>query len=207
MVLWENHVLNSSCVTCLQPPRARPYGRVARWCLLASAVLLGLYALSALTSSSSTTVGAATFQPPSPASASSGSSSRSSSWGFVWRRGDRLFESDGSGGERPFRFVSFCVPNLHVVEDPSWHRVDPYEQQDAFKTLADLGTRVARLYPLSVSGWWNGWDTAASHVQGPGRYNEDLFRDFDAMLAMANDYQVRGDPGSSVSLCPVRPYM
>jgi hypothetical protein len=33
---------------------------------------------------------------------------------FVRRVGDKLYEDDN----KDFRFVSFCVPNMHVVEDP-----------------------------------------------------------------------------------------
>ena len=33
-------------------------------------------------------------------------------WRFITRRGDQLFD-----GDRPFRFISFNIPNLMVIED------------------------------------------------------------------------------------------
>lgn len=70
---------------------------------------------------------------PSKAGASSGRK-----LSFIKRVGDKLYENT-----KEFRFVSFCVPNIHVVEDPYWHRVDPHEQEDAFQTLSDLGAKVS----------------------------------------------------------------
>jgi len=59
---------------------------------------------------------------------------------------------------KPFRFVSFNVPNYHVVEDPrpaggpAWHRVSAWEQEDAARTVRLMGGRVIRIYVPSVEG-------------------------------------------------------
>ena len=57
--------------------------------------------------------------------------------GFVHRRGDQLILDD-----KPFRFVSFNAPNLHVSEDPTWHRVTKWEQEDGLQTIARMGGQV-----------------------------------------------------------------
>jgi hypothetical protein len=56
--------------------------------------------------------------------------------------------------------VSFNCPNLHIVEDggASFHRVDPYEQEDALKTFATMGATVrtgpGHSSPFSERGVW-----------------------------------------------------
>lgn len=104
---------------------------------------------------------------------------------FITRSGDKLME-----GDREFRFVSFNHPNLHINENPTWHRITPWEQEDAIRSIAQMGGRVVRCYTLSVRGGKrNG--AGLSHVRGPGDYDEELLRDFDHMVALCHRYGVR----------------
>ena len=120
---------------------------------------------------------------------------------FITRQGRMLLE-DG----RPFRFISVNVPNLHVVEDPSWrqlaqhpkgltpdfwHRVTPFEQEDAIKSVAEMGGRVIRVYTLSIQGGRNN-RKGPSHYLGPRMpLNEDLMCDYDSMIALCGKHGVR----------------
>ncbi|MEI6285693.1 MAG: hypothetical protein WCP79_04235 [Bacillota bacterium] len=108
----------------------------------------------------------------------------SANMNFISRSGDNLMD-----GNKVFRFVSLDVPNLHIVEDPYWHRVDKFEQEDAIKTIVQMGGKATRIYCFSVYGEKVG--KPFYHVNAPGQYNEDLFRDFDQMLALCNQNQVR----------------
>lgn len=104
---------------------------------------------------------------------------------FITRQGDKLME-----GDKEFRFASFNHPNLHIDEDPTWHRVAPWEQEDAIKSIAQMGGRVVRIYTLSIKGGRrNG--SGLSHVYSPGHYDEDLMRDYDNMIALCRKYRVR----------------
>lgn len=93
-------------------------------------------------------------------------------------------------GEREFRFVSFNHPNLHICENPAWHRITPWEQEDAIRSIAQMGGRVVRIYTLSIRGGKRNGD-GLSHVRGPGDYDEELFRDFDTMVALCRRHGVR----------------
>jgi len=44
-----------------------------------------------------------------------------------------------------YRFVSFNVPGLHVIEDESWHPVTEFEQEDALQAVARMGGQVSPL--------------------------------------------------------------
>ena len=111
---------------------------------------------------------------------------------FITRSGDRLME-----GDRPFRFVSFNIPNLHYVEDQlpfgetnPWRLPDAYEIGDGLESVRQAGGRVVRIYTLSVR---KADDPAGvpRHVLGPGRFNENAFRAFDKMLELANAAGIR----------------
>lgn len=107
---------------------------------------------------------------------------------FVTVDGDRLV-LDGE----TFRFVSFNVPNLHVLEDPYWHRVHPWEQEDAIRSVSWMGGRVIRTYTLSIIGGIRpseGGNTLA-HIMGIGQYHEPLFVDLDHAIALAGMHDVR----------------
>ena len=120
---------------------------------------------------------------------------------FVTREGDRLLENG-----RPFRFLSWNVPNLHIVEDPSWvmrefaggegspvywHRVTAAEQEDAVDAVTRMGGRVIRTYTLSIQGGRNN-RAGPSHYMGPDvPLNEELMRDYDRMIAACGRHGVR----------------
>lgn len=93
-------------------------------------------------------------------------------------------------GGQEFRFVSFNHPNLHVSENPTWHRVTPWEQEDAIKSIAQMGGRVVRIYTLSIKGGKRNGD-GLSHVYGPGQFDEALLADYDNMIALCRQYRIR----------------
>jgi mannan endo-1,4-beta-mannosidase len=112
--------------------------------------------------------------------------------GFITVRGDQLME-----GNQPFRFISWNVPNLHLIEDRmdfdatnAWRSPDRFEIVDALSTMRQMGCTVARTYSISVV---RGSDPPprAAHVLGPGRFNEDAFRSLDVILQVANEQGVR----------------
>ncbi len=111
---------------------------------------------------------------------------------FITVRGDQLME-----GDKPFRFISWNVPNLHLVEDKfdftatnAWCLPDRFELVDALSTVRQMGGTVARTYTISVV---RGDDPPAqvSHVLGPDKFNEEAFRSLDMVLQVANEQGVR----------------
>ncbi len=104
---------------------------------------------------------------------------------FITRSGDQLME-----GAAPFRFISFNVPGMTVVEDPWWHMVDAWEQEDVLKSVQQLGGRVIRVYTFSIKKFSDS-RSMKRHVYAPGKYDEDLFRCFDKMLQLCNQYGIR----------------
>ena len=100
-------------------------------------------------------------------------------------------------GDKPFRFISWNVPNLHLIEDRmdfdatnAWCLPDRFEITDALATVREMGGTVARTYAISVV---RGDDPPAdaSHVLGPGKFNEAAFRSLDMILQVANEQGVR----------------
>ncbi|HKX28395.1 MAG TPA: hypothetical protein VJ302_11905 [Blastocatellia bacterium] len=111
---------------------------------------------------------------------------------FITRAGDRLME-----GTKEFRFVSFNVPNLHLVEDNlpfaeenPWRMPDEFEIADTLETVRQMGGRVARTYVLSVRRDHEGPEIPR-HVLGPGQFNEEAFRTLDKVLQLANAKGIR----------------
>ncbi len=111
---------------------------------------------------------------------------------FITRSGDRLMD-----GATEFRFISFNVPNLHMVEDNltfsetnPWRLPDEFEIRDTFDTINQTGGRVVRSYVISVH---RADDDPAipRHVLGPGRFNEEAFRALDKVLQLANEKGIR----------------
>jgi len=111
---------------------------------------------------------------------------------FVRVRGDQLVE-----GDRPFRFISFNIPNLHLVEDNlgldqtnAWRLPDRFEIHDALASVRQQGGTVVRTYVLSVV---RPQDTpgAPRHVLGPDRFNEEAFRTLDLVLQIAHEQGIR----------------
>ena len=102
---------------------------------------------------------------------------------FVRREGDRLVDADGE-----HRFISFNIPNLHVLEDPVWHVPHPWEQSDALCSVVQAGGTVVRIYALSVG---EGPDGERRHVIAPGVFDEELLVALDALLELAGRFGVR----------------
>jgi len=110
---------------------------------------------------------------------------------FVTRDGGKLME-----GDKPFRFVGANMPGLVVPYDftlrlPERMALpDPWEIEDAFKTLARMGMTVVRTWNLPMRGP----DEAPQpwhYVLAPGQFNEAAFRTIDYALASANRHGVR----------------
>ena len=111
---------------------------------------------------------------------------------FVTVKGDQLLENG-----KPFRFVSFNIPNLHLVEDNTvfegdnaWRWPDRFEITDAFESVRQQGGQVVRTYVLSVVRT-NDAPGVPRHVLGPGKFNEEGFRTLDMVLQVANQTGVR----------------
>ena len=112
--------------------------------------------------------------------------------GFIYACNDQLYE-----GEKPFRFISFNIPNLLLLEDnfapearTAWTWPDEFEINDALTSIRQLGGTVARTYVLSVRR--EGSDMGDHvYVRGPGDFNEAAFRSLDLALEAANKQGVR----------------
>jgi len=122
---------------------------------------------------------------------------------FVRVQGDQLV-----AGGRPFRFLSWNIPNLHLVEDnipfeppaaatgqtsrslAGWRWPDRFEISDALATVRQMGGTVVRTYVLSVRRAQDSPDEPR-HVFGPGQFNEEAFRALDQVLQVANEQGVR----------------
>lgn len=113
---------------------------------------------------------------------------------FVRVQGDQLM-ADG----KPFRFISWNIPNLHLVEDnipftdthgTGWRLPNWFEITDALATVQQMVGQVVRTYVLSVQRT-NDAPGVPRHVLGPGKFNEDAFRALDQVLQVANEQGVR----------------
>ena len=111
---------------------------------------------------------------------------------FITRSGDKLME-----GEKQYRFISFNIPNLHLVEDNmafeaqnEWRFPDEFEITDALTTIKAIGGRAARTYVISICKK-TGPNAIPCHVKKPGDFNEDAFRALDKVLEVANRVGVR----------------
>jgi mannan endo-1,4-beta-mannosidase len=105
----------------------------------------------------------------------------SSKW--IRRVGSTLYE-----GSRIFKFASFNVPNLLLIEDRpcmrgTWVVPDLYEIQDAIQTLKVLGCKVARSYTFGIG--------PKLHITGLREYNEDCFVALDHVLNEARRASIR----------------
>ncbi|MCI0485533.1 MAG: hypothetical protein L0229_02930 [Blastocatellia bacterium] len=118
---------------------------------------------------------------------------------FITRSGDRLME-----GDKEYRFISFNIPNLHLVEDNmrfeatnEWRFPDEFEITDALSSVRQLGGRVARTYVISICRKVEGQRPSTGenpipcHVREPGEFNEAAFRALDKVLQVANRTGVR----------------
>ncbi len=108
---------------------------------------------------------------------------------FITVKGDKLYEAD-----KEFRFITFNIPNLHINEDPlpdGWHRSQPWEIEDAIRSISQIGGRVIRMYVPSIKGGKRPGHDKMSHINAPGSYNEELFKDLDLILKTANEFGIR----------------
>jgi hypothetical protein len=111
---------------------------------------------------------------------------------FIAARGDQLFD-----GDKPFRFISFNIPNLLLVEDNlpfaetnAWRLPDAFEITDALATVRQMGGTVVRTYSITVVRGDNP-PAAVSMVLAPGKFNEEPFVTMDRVLQTANEQGVR----------------
>ncbi|QEG33992.1 cellulase family glycosylhydrolase [Bythopirellula goksoeyrii] len=107
-------------------------------------------------------------------------------------QGDELYD-----GDQLFRFISFNIPNLHLIEDSfsftdpnPWRWPNEFEIEDALESIRQLGGTVVRTYVLSVRR--EGSDMGEYvHVRGPGDFNEEAFRVLDKVLQIAGEKGIR----------------
>ena len=111
---------------------------------------------------------------------------------FITVSGDQLME-----GGKPFRFMSFDIPNLLMIEDNvpfavenPWRLPDRFELTDALATVRQMGGTVVRTYVITVLRPDDAPGTPR-HVIGPGKFNEEAFRSLDQVLQIANEQGVR----------------
>src|ERR1035437_10882824 len=106
---------------------------------------------------------------------------------FITARGSQLME-----GDKPFRFISFNIPNLTYTEDDmrfeqlSGSRLPTaFEIDDALASIQQIGGRVARTYVLSAHKT-NDPPDLPRHILGTDKLNEQAMLMFDQVLATAN---------------------
>jgi hypothetical protein len=111
---------------------------------------------------------------------------------FITVRGDQLMD-----GGQPFRFISFNLPNLQMIEDNlpftgsnAWRLPDEFEIRDGLAAVRQMGGTVVRTYAISVTRT-NDLPGTPRHVLGPGRFNEEAFRELDLVLKIANEQGIR----------------
>lgn len=112
---------------------------------------------------------------------------------FITRRGDQLID-----GDQAFRFISFNIPNLQLVEDnyapgakSPWIWPNEFELTDALESVRQMGGSVVRTYVLSVRREVGADIGEHVYVRGPGEFNEEAFRALDLAIEVANKTGVR----------------
>jgi mannan endo-1,4-beta-mannosidase len=111
---------------------------------------------------------------------------------FITRSGNKLME-----GDKEYRFISFNIPNLHVIEDNmafdatnEWRFPDEFEITDALMTVKAMGGRVTRTYVLSICRK-DGPNPIPCHIKRPGEFNEEAFVALDKVLEVAGRAGIR----------------
>jgi hypothetical protein len=111
---------------------------------------------------------------------------------FIRAEGDKLME-----GGREYRFISFNIPNLHMIEDQMpfnemnpWRLPDTFELNDALETVAQMGGQAVRIYAITVRRPDDPPGTP-KHVLAPGEFNEEAFKVLDNMIAIAAKHGIR----------------
>jgi hypothetical protein len=111
---------------------------------------------------------------------------------FITRKGDKLYD-----GEKEFCFIGANMPGLVLPYDyAGWlpeRMVLPnqWEQEDGFKTLAQMWLRVVRFWNLPIAKPGDPTTRKWAYVLGPGQFNEEAFVTIDRALALANQYGIR----------------
>lgn len=115
-----------------------------------------------------------------------------SHWPFIRQHRGKLY-----AGEEEFRFVSWNVPNLLVLEDAfdflgrsPWRWPDEFELNDALESVRQMGGTVVRPYVISVRRADSDMGDHV-HVLSPGEFNEQAFVVLDRALAIARQKGVR----------------
>lgn len=109
---------------------------------------------------------------------------------FITRITDKLMD-----GDQEFKYVGNNLQSF----DPSWMRgfpnwensnTDPtnYEIEDMVKTASQIGSRVIRVYALSVGNFNSNYE---AHVTGIGQFSETAFKRLDKLFEMCNKYKIR----------------
>ncbi|MBN1760750.1 MAG: hypothetical protein JW863_20645 [Chitinispirillaceae bacterium] len=111
---------------------------------------------------------------------------------FITRSNDTLFD-----GNRVFRFISFNVPNLHLLEDDfsftatnNWSLTTTFEINDALQSVAQAGGMVVRIYCLRIRRQGEP-DFLPMHITDWRTYYEPSFRTLDTVLALAARHRIR----------------
>ena len=111
---------------------------------------------------------------------------------FITRAGNKLME-----GNQEYRFISFNIPNLHLIEDNmaftatnEWRFPDEFEITDALMSIKRMGGRAARMYVISICRP-DAPNPIPCHVQKPGQFNEAAWAALDKVLEVANRTGVR----------------
>ncbi|KAJ8329988.1 hypothetical protein QVD99_003547 [Batrachochytrium dendrobatidis] len=76
-----------------------------------------------------------------------------------------------------------CIISPYGENAWEWVVPDPWEQEDAVRSIAGLGGRVIRTYTLGFGDHY--------HMEGPGKFNEKAFVAMDHALALCRKYGVR----------------
>ena len=111
---------------------------------------------------------------------------------FITVRDGKLLD-----GSKEFRFISWNIPNLLIVEDNfawqapnDWLLPDEFELTDAFASVRQLGGTVIRTYSIPVQRA-NEDASVPKYVRALGKYNEEGFRTLDLALKLANEQKIR----------------
>ncbi|KAI8894620.1 glycoside hydrolase superfamily [Globomyces pollinis-pini] len=111
---------------------------------------------------------------------------------FVTREGSKLKWNNTN-----LVFASFNAPNLMMVEDPYFKRIDHWEQMDILSSISQLGGKVTRPYVFSIPKDPTDLEKHIIVESGYGtekvkwNINEDLFTDIDSALSLANQFNVK----------------
>lgn len=111
---------------------------------------------------------------------------------FITRSDDTLFDGDSI-----FRFISFNVPNLHLLEDNfpfteenNWTLPTTFEIKDAMQSVHDGGGTVIRQYCFRIQRSHEP-PFLPKHITDWHTYYEPAFLVMDTILALAPRYGIR----------------